>query len=139
MAKRYQIHWSGPVSLLAFLFAGIVFALGHHFFYGRLDGQEIPAGKYTMGQYHPGVSKQQYNAAIGTAFAFAVKSCLGLVVSTAYAQLFWKSLVQQSSSQSFNLQSIDMAYSALRNATRLRHLSGWKRFPLLFALAVTSL
>lgn len=138
MAKKGQIHWFGLVSMLAALFAGIAFALGHHFFYDRLDGEEIPAGNYTMGLHNSSISKQQSNTAIGTAFAFAVKTCLVLAVSTAYVQLFWKSLVHQSSSKSFNLQSIDMAYSALRNATLLANFSGWRRFPLLFTLAVTT-
>jgi hypothetical protein len=91
-----------------------------------------------MGHHNSGISKQQSNTAIGTAFAFAVKTCLVLAVSTAYVQLFWKSLVHQSSSKSFNLQSIDMAYSALLNATLLANLSGWRGFPLLFTLAVTT-
>jgi len=138
MAKKGRIHWFGPVSMLAALFAGIGFALGHHFFYGRLDGKEIPAGNYTMGDYNSGISRQQSNTAVGTALAFAVKTCLVLAVSTAYVQLFWKSLIQQSSSQSYNLQSIDMAYSALRNATLLANFSGWRRFPLLFTLAITT-
>lgn len=77
--------------MLVALFAGIAFALGHHFFYDRLDVKELPAGNYTMGQYNSGISRQQSNTAIGTAFAFAVKTCLVLAVSTAYVHhLVWR-------------------------------------------------
>jgi hypothetical protein len=138
MDKQDGIHWRGPVLMLAALFAAIAFALGHHLFYNRLDGEEVPADNYTMGDHNSGMSKQQINTAIGTGLALAVKTCLKLAVSTAYVQLFWKSLVHESSSKSFNLQSIDMLYSALRNATLLAKVSRWKRFPLLFTLAVTT-
>ena len=73
MAKKGRIHWFGPASMLAALFAGIAFSLGHNFFYDRLDGKELPAVNYTMGQYNSGISRQQSNTAIGTAFAFGCK------------------------------------------------------------------
>jgi hypothetical protein len=138
MAEQDRIHWRGPASMMSAFFAAIAFALGHHFFYDRLDGEAISVGNYTMRHYDSGISKQQYNTAIGTGLAFAVKACLGLAVSTAYVQLFWKSLFHESSSKSLDLQSIDMVYSALRNAFLLANFCRWRRFPLLFILAVTT-
>jgi hypothetical protein len=135
---RWRIRWRSPFFvMLAALFAGVAFALGHHSFYNRLDGEEIPAGDYTMGKYNSGITKQQTNAAIGTGLAFAVRTCYVFAVGTAYVQLFWKSL-RESSSKLLDLQSIDMAYSAPRNAILLFKPSGWRRFPVLFTLVVTT-
>lgn len=138
MLKDHQIHWFGPVSMLLGSFAGIAFSLGHHFFYNSLHGEEIPSGNYNVGERDSGISRQQTNVAVGTALAFAVKTCLVLAVSTAYAQLFWRSLNRQTSSKAFTLQNIDMAYSALRNAVLLLNYTGWRRFPLLFILALAT-
>lgn len=60
----------------AALIAGLGFALGQHFFYVSLHGRKVPEGSYGMVEFDTGVSKQQVNTAIGTALAFAVKSCL---------------------------------------------------------------
>ena len=124
--------------MLAALVAGVAFALGHHVFYDRLDGEKIPAGDYSMGKYNSGITKQQTNTAIGTGLAFAVRTYFVIAVGTAYVQLFWKSL-RESSSKLFDLRSIDMAYSAPHNAFLLFKLSGWRRFPVLFTLVVTTL
>lgn len=124
--------------MLAALITGFGFALAHHFFYERLNGSEIPSGTHAMGGYSSGVSKQQSNTSIGTALAFAVKTCLVLAVSIAYVQVFWKALADQSSNKPFTLQSIDNSYAALRNVTLLVNLSVWRRFPLLLALALAA-
>jgi hypothetical protein len=84
MTDRRQIHWFGITSMSVSLLAGIGFALGQHFFYTSLHGKQVPQGNYEMVDVDFGVSEQQVNTAIGTAFAFAVKSCLVLAVSTAY-------------------------------------------------------
>jgi hypothetical protein len=138
MGHKHEIHWFGPVSMLGALWAGLTFALGHHFFYNSLDGQEVPSGNYKVSDYDSKISKQQSYFTLGTAFAFAVKTCLVLAVSTAYIQLFWKSLAGQLSRKPFTLRSIDKAYSALGNATLLANMPGWRRFPLLFTLALTT-
>lgn len=133
---RPQFHWFSPVCMLIALFAGLLFALGHHVFYDKLDGSEIPTGNYTMSFYDSGISKQQSNIAIGTALAFAVKTSFVLAVSTAYFQLFWRSLVGPSSRQPSPLHAIDKAHSALRDATVIINFRSWKRFPLLLTLGL---
>jgi hypothetical protein len=138
MTERHHAHWFSPASMLATWLAALAFALGHHFFYDNLDGEYTPSGNHFIDAYDTGVSKQQMNLAVGTALAFAVKTCLVLAASTAYVQLFWKVLISQPSSHPFHLQSIDKAYSALRNATLLIDYPSWKRFPLLFSLALTT-
>jgi hypothetical protein len=138
MDHKHDIHWFGPSSMLAALWVGLIFALGHHFFYNSLDGQEVPPGNYRISSYDTGISKQQSYFTLGTAFAFAIKTCLVIAVTTAYIQLFWRSLAGQLSRRPFTLRSIDKAYSALGNATLLVNLPGWRRFPLLFTLALTT-
>jgi hypothetical protein len=138
MIDRRQIHWFGLTSMSVSLLAGIGFALGQHFFYTSLHGKQVPQGNYEMVDVDFGVSKQQVTTAIGTVLAFSVKSCLVLAVSTAYVQLFWKALAEQPTDRPFDLHNIDKAYSALRNATLLVNFPGWKRFPLLFILALTT-
>lgn len=138
MHQKHDIHWFGPVSMLAALLAGLAFALGHHFFYSKLDGHAVPLGSYKVSGYDSGISKQQSHFTLGTAFAFAVKACLVLAISTAYIQLFWKSLAGQLSHKPFTIRSIDKAYSALSNATLLVNLPGWRRFPLLLTMALTT-
>jgi hypothetical protein len=117
MDHKHDIHWFGPSSMLAALWVGLIFALGHHFFYNSLDGQEVPPGNYRISSYDSGISKQQSYFTLGTAFAFAIKTCLVIAVTTAYIQLFWRSLAGQLSRKPFTIRSIDKAYSALGNAT----------------------
>lgn len=81
-----HIHWVTPTNISATLLAGIAFALGHHFFYARLSGQNAPTGSYEFAGSRP--SKQQVNIAVGTAFAFLVKSILAIAVGISYTQLF---------------------------------------------------
>lgn len=138
MLERGHLHWFGPASMLSALFAGLASALGHHFFYNNLSGKDVPSGSYHVAGYDSGISKQQSNVALGTALAFAVKTCLVLAVSTAYVQLFWKALIEQSPSKPPTLRSIDKGYSALRNAILLLNFSGWRRFPLLFTMALAT-
>jgi hypothetical protein len=133
MLHDRDIYWLAPVSMLAALLAGIAFAAGHHAFYNYLNDREVPSGDYSMN-----VSKQQTNAALGTAFAFAVKTCLVLAVSTAYVQIFWKHLTARSTGQPLTLKNVDKSYSALRNALLLVDIPGWRSFPLLFTMALTA-
>lgn len=138
MINVRRIHWFGPGSMLAALLVGACFALGHHFFYDTLNGKEVPSGSYSVSKRSSGITRQEINIAIGTAFAFAVKACLAFAVSTAYVQLFWRALIAPSPTKAYTLKSIDKAYSVLHNATLLADLSCWIRFPLLLVLALAA-
>ena len=89
-----HVHWYGPTCMLGALLAGILLALGHHIYYATLDENEVPAGDHDLRLFS--VSRQQATAAVGTAFAFAVRSALVLAISSAYVQLFWLRLVAKS-------------------------------------------
>lgn len=63
--------------------AGCMLSLGHHLFYSNLAGTATPTGYYHAIAGSK-ISKQEFNTAIGTTFAFLVKAMLALAVSTAY-------------------------------------------------------
>ena len=46
MARLSQ--WIAPATILGFLVAGVALALGHHFFYKNLAGQEAPTDNYPI-------------------------------------------------------------------------------------------
>lgn len=121
--------------MLGALLAGILLALGHHIYYATLDENEVPAGDHNLRLFS--VSRQQVTAAVGTAFAFAVRSALVLAISSAYVQLFWLRLVAKSK-KLLALQDINAAFSAPRNVFILRKGSLWLRFPLLCVIALVT-
>lgn len=75
------------------------------------------------------------NIQIGTAFAFLVRACLGIAVSIAYAQLFWKALSGSHRGKLPTLSRIDTAFSALSNVLALFHPLVWLWSPVLLSLA----
>jgi hypothetical protein len=134
-----NIHWRSPTIMITALLGASVFATAHHCFYGHLRDIQVPTGNYSVAGYDLGFSEQQTNTTVGTAFAFAVRTCLVLAVSTAYVQLFWGRLITRKPTKAIYPKSIDKAHSALRNPTLLMDFSGWKQFPILFVLALTTL
>ncbi|KAF2716058.1 hypothetical protein K431DRAFT_30342 [Polychaeton citri CBS 116435] len=132
MAKRRSIHWVIPTnSTLAFL-SGCLLALGHHLFYESLNGEIVATGSYHVA--NSTVSKQQFNIAVGTAFAFIVKSMLAMAITVAYTQLFWR--VLRKADRGVRLASADAAFSALQDITALFKVSVWWRHPMLFLIVV---
>lgn len=117
--------------MLTALISGGSLALGHHLFYDSLRGKEAPSGSSLLGL---GLSKQQTNIAIGTAFAFATKTCLVVAASTTCIQLFWLRVVTKHSD--LKLKSVNNAYSVTGNIFKLLYLSEWRQFPLLFIVAL---
>jgi hypothetical protein len=136
MAKRVRIHWWAPSLMFLSLIFGVLFALGHHFFYNSLVNKPTSTGDYTiMGTQHPG---QQLNIALGTAFAFLVKAAFVLAVSTAYYQVFWKMAKQNSKIEKrLTLGWLDAAFSGTTSLISLLNAPLWCRYPLLFFMAAT--
>jgi hypothetical protein len=118
------------------LISGVLFALGHHFFYNSLVNKPTSTGDYTiMGTQHPG---QQLNIALGTAFAFLVRAAFVLAVSTAYYQAFWKMTKRKSNiERGLTLGWLDAAFSGTTNVISLLNAPVWCRYPLLFPMAAT--
>jgi hypothetical protein len=133
MAKANGIHWATPVWMFCAFIAGLLFALGHHLFYTGLAGTEAPTGAYTI--VGADISRQQLNTAVGTAFGFLVKSCLVLVISISFVQVFWNAL-RSSKEGGPSLSTLDSASGLLTNYLGFFEGSTWREFqmPLLLAL-----
>jgi hypothetical protein len=116
------------------LVAGFGCALGHHAFYGRLAGQEVPSGNYTVGSWD--FSRQEVNVQIGTGLAFLTKALLTLAVGTAYVQLFWRIAVK--TGRRSRMDHLDISYSVLNDILSLFRLKFWWKRPLLLLLALTA-
>ncbi|PPJ60669.1 hypothetical protein CBER1_03436 [Cercospora berteroae] len=114
---------------------GLLFALGHHFFYASLHGTEAPS---VYDEYHlfgASLSEQQTNTAIGTAFAFLVRACLIFAISLAYQQAVLWSAARESN-RGVTVAHLDVLMSALGNLLALGTLSVWVRRPVLLLIAV---
>jgi hypothetical protein len=109
MTSHNGIYWLAPTQILATFAVAIALAIGHHYFYQHLSGQIAPTGSYTFG--HFSMSKQQFNIAIGTAFAFAFKAVLAWALVSSYTQLFWR--VVKTSSKVVRVGDADAAFSLL--------------------------
>jgi hypothetical protein len=126
--------WLVPTSIAIAMAVGVLSAIAHHLFYSSLAGKPAPAtdvGYRVLGTH---VSKQQVNIIAGTAFAFLVKAALGVALSVAYVQLFWKALLHPNNPPT--LATVDTAFSALSNTLALLKVWAWWRYPLLFGIAL---
>ena len=103
---------------------GVLFALGHHFYYHFLDGRAIDETRFS----------QSISIGIGTALAFLVKACLVLAIGIAYVQLFWRRL----SASAVEIQEIDSLFAARANLTELFALHMWTRHSVLAFIAALS-
>lgn len=128
-----KTHWWAPTCMLSALISGAFLAIAHHLFHDGLHGQAVPSGRFSP---EIGLSRQQTNIAIGTAFAFALKTCVVIATSTACVQLFWTRVAIEPCG--LKLKSINTAYSVTGNFFKLFYLSEWRRFPLLFVLALVA-
>jgi hypothetical protein len=119
--NREIAHWVAPTTLLTSFIAGIGFAIGHHLFYARLQGQRIENVTFT----------QQYNTAVGTAFAFLARAALVIAVATTYWQVFFKRL-----HRSLPISTIDSLAGLMGALKEFLSLGIYRASPLLVALAL---
>jgi len=119
--------------MLLALVTGALLAIAHHLFYDGLHDTAVPSGRFSP---DIGLSRQQTNIAIGTALAFAFKMCVVIATSIACVQLFWTRVAIQPCG--LKLKSINTAYSVTGNFFKLFYLSEWRRFRLLFILALVT-
>ena len=132
MARLAQIHWLTPASMIASLLLGCLFATGHHLFYQSLAGKLATAHSYDIGGSK--ISSQQANTAVGTAFAFLVKSCLAFAVSLAYFQVAWTTA--KGERRPMTVANMDVLLSAMGNALTLTNVFAWWKRPLLLLMAL---
>lgn len=132
-----QIYWTAPTLMVGSLIVGTLFALCHHLFYASLDRKNASTsleGYLVLGTH---VSIQQYNTAVGTAFAFLVRACLMLSIATAYFQiLMWS--VGEHGTKGTTLAHLDVMTSALQDLVSLASFGTWWRRPWLWGLAVVA-
>lgn len=132
MARHRQIYWVTPSTIASAFLIGLLLICGHHLFYTRLAGRPAPPGYY---QFAVGrVSKQQLNTAVGTAFAFLVRSTLALAVAASYTQVLWR--VLKTSTKGARLADVDAAFSMLQNVLGRFRLTLWTRHSWLLPVAV---
>ncbi|KAI5366053.1 hypothetical protein Slin14017_G036930 [Septoria linicola] len=134
MAGTTGVYWLTPTWMVASLLTGIAFAIAHHFFYQSLDQTTAPTTDdyYSVAGSH--MAKQQFNTAVGTAFAFLVKASLVFAVSSAYFQTALH--VAKRGRQVLTIGNMDVLLSALGNAISLGNAKFWWRQPMLFLIAL---
>lgn len=115
---RWRIHWRSPTLIVCLFLAGIVFAIGHHFYYASLDGTPVTSGV-----------SQQWATRIGTGLAFLSKACLAASVSVAFTQRLWVTVKKKP----ISLGSLDNVFSLTTDP--LAFLS----FEVLFSAKILSL
>jgi hypothetical protein len=119
--NREIAYWVAPTTLLASFIAGIGFAIGHHLFYAGLHGQPVDNVTFS----------QQYNTAVGTAFAFLARAALVIAVATTYWQVFFKRL-----HRSLPISTIDSLTGLMGALKEFLSLGIYRASPLLVVLAL---
>jgi len=132
-----QIYWTAPSLMFASLVVGTLFALCHHLFYASLDRKHASTSLDGYDVFGTHVSVQQFNTAVGTAFAFLVRACLMLSISIAYFQiLIWS--IGKHETKGTKLVHLDVMTSALQDLVSLASFRTWWRRPWLWVLAVVA-
>ncbi|QYT02661.1 hypothetical protein H0G86_009655 [Trichoderma simmonsii] len=108
--------------MVIMLLLGAAFAVGHHFFYRSLSGKPPPSIIY-FGGFAGGLTGQQVNLAVGSAFAFSVNSALGAAITTAADQAFWTAIRTKSS----RLEVVDNLPTATTNVWSIFDFRLWKK------------
>jgi hypothetical protein len=119
-----RIHWRVPTVIILAFVAGLAFALGHHVFYDRLDGQPVDDH----------IFDQQINLAVGQAFAFLVRASLVISVGASYWQVFWGTMLHGT----LAISHIDALAGMLGSILDLLNLKASTTRPILVALALLS-
>ena len=132
MAKP-RIHWVAPTIMLGGLIAGALFALGHHLYYFHLGGRPVSPSAYSL--LGTRTTRQEFNVAVGTAFAFLVKTSLVFAISVAFLQIFWKAVRSRNNANAATFLQIDTLFGALNDVFALGDFKVWFKFPLLMAIA----
>lgn len=129
-----NVHWATPALMVGWLLGGATLAMAHHFFYNNLNGQPIESQSYSLSylQAIASLSNQAINIAIGTTFAFLVKTCLSCAARMAYTQLTWKI----ARSQATKVAVLDSMFSMTSNILGLFHGRLWLSHPLMMLLAL---
>lgn len=123
--------------MLGSLLSGLAFAIGHHFFYQSFHHQPAPTTFDEMTLLGTKLSLQQFNTAVGTAFAFWVRASLVFAVGIAYLPAMMWSLSTGRDGK-VDISSMNILMSALGNLLALTYFNKWWRRPVLYAIALAA-
>lgn len=120
LVAQWKIHWWTPF-VMAFLFvAGIMGALGHHFYYDHLDGQKA--------------DNQLMKVRYGTALAFFTKTMLVGAVVLSFRQRIWVSFRQKA----MTIHAIDGLFAIIEDPTAFRKWEMWKNAKIATIMALAT-
>ncbi|KAF6832308.1 hypothetical protein CPLU01_06272 [Colletotrichum plurivorum] len=114
----YDKFWRPAWNMYFFLFAGIAFALGHHFFYLSLDNTEA----------NNQIKKLRY----GTALAFLSKASLASAVILAFRQRVWMTVRRKV----LTLAAVDSLFAAAEDMSAIFNFEVFKQARVAMILAL---
>ncbi|KAF4885999.1 hypothetical protein CGCF415_v015270 [Colletotrichum fructicola] len=114
----YQKWWHPSWNMYFFLFAGIAFAMGHHFFYKHLDGSEA-TNQLRMLRY-------------GAALSFLSKASLASAVILAFRQRVWMTVRRKM----LTLAAVDSLFAAAEDMTAIFNFEVFKQARVAMILAL---
>lgn len=117
---QWHVHWLTPALIAVLYVAGVLAALGHHFFYSHLNGKPA-TDQLGMIRY-------------GTALAFFVKSALVGTVVLCYRQRIWHTF----RTRALTLKAIDGLFAATEDLSQFFNMEMIKNGKLATALALCS-
>ncbi|OLN95210.1 hypothetical protein CCHL11_10296 [Colletotrichum chlorophyti] len=116
--RFYNKYWHTSWNMYFFLFAGIAFALGHHFFYKTLDGTEA-SNQIRMMRY-------------GTALAFLSKASLASAVILAFRQRVWMTVRRKM----LTLAAVDSLFAAAEDMSAIFNFEVFRQARVAMVLAL---
>ena len=109
--------------MLGYLLAGVVFGLGHHEYYGFLDGLVVKSN-----------SQQQWAVRIGTGLAFLTKIMFTAAIGIAFTQYLWFT----ARGEALTLRSLDALFTLTSNPKSFFDSSVLKSAKLLTLIGMAS-
>ncbi|KAL4731035.1 hypothetical protein ACLX1H_003077 [Fusarium chlamydosporum] len=104
--------------MVACLVSGVAAAIGHHILYSHLHSRLA--------------TNQQWWLRLGQFLAFTAKASLVVAVLTAYQQVAWRAVSQES----YTVHAIDSLFGATHNAFELFNKEAWKKSSFAMILAI---
>ena len=130
--RKSSIHWLALTTIVFALVVGFLFALGHHVFYVSLDRETVSTESFHLAGTR--LPKQEFNSAVGIAFALLVRTFFTIAISTAYVQIFWRNI--RTTKKSPTLTELDWASSCMNNILKICNVKFWRKHFTLVALAI---
>ncbi|KAJ6451162.1 hypothetical protein C8R45DRAFT_1125151 [Mycena sanguinolenta] len=98
--------------------SALALASGHHAFYASLEGHPVTSGTTASSFVH----SQAWASAVGTAFAFLVRSLLAVSAGTAFLQCAWR----VARKRAVSISGLNAMWSSLTNVFAFLSLDFWR-------------